>query len=87
MFVNPVYDASNRWSPKTVQSREIKDNDSTNNIRYACNDFYGHWTIWGSDTAVTKYETNDAFETVDSGATQTVYTVRVKKAINAAGFS
>ena len=85
MFVNPKYDASNKHSKRTYTSRSVKDNDSANNIRWALRDFYAH--VWGTDVTVKKLSVNDKFETVDKDATQTVYTVKIVRAISGDGFT
>ena len=87
MFVNPKYNKDVKNSKRTVTSREVKDNDSAHNIRRALCDFYCSNQIWGSNVEVKKYETNDKFETVESGSTQIVYTVKVLKAIDGDGFT
>ena len=87
MFVNPKYDKDVKGSLRTITSREVKDNDSATNIRWAVQDFYGRWDTWGTWVDVKKYETNDKFETVDSDSTQIVYTVKVMRAIDQKGFT
>ena len=87
MFINPKYDKDVKNSARTVTTREVKDNDSANNIRRALCDFYCKGDIWGSNLEVKKYETNDKFETVDSDSTQIVYAVRVMRAIDGDGFT
>jgi hypothetical protein len=87
MFVNPRYDSSNKKSPRTVTSREVTDNASASQVRWAIQDFYGSGYTVGSWVDVKKYETNDAFETVESGATKFVYTAKVMRAIDGPGWS
>ena len=77
MFVNPKYSKDVKDSKRTITSREVKDNDSAWSIRQAVQDFYGRWDTWGTNVEVTMYETNDKFETVESGSTQIVYAVKV----------
>lgn len=88
-FMNPKYDPTDKHSVRYVDSRAIKDNDSTNNWRYAIRDFYLNHRIWGSDVTVTKYSVNDKFETVakSADATMTVYNVLVKRSIADVGFT
>ena len=71
MFMNPKYDPTDRKSPQTVLTREVKDNGSADSIRNALKDFYGNGRIWGSDIEVTKLEVNDSFETVTNSADAT----------------
>ena len=69
VFVNPNYNPDDKNSPRTVTTRELKDNADASTVRNALQDYYNHWKVWSSQVEVFKYETNDAGETVTDGAT------------------
>ena len=85
VFVNPLYNPDDKNSARTITSRECDDNSGNSCIRGALEDFY--WTVWGSGMEVNQYQTNDAYETVESDHTQLVYNCRVKRSISGAGFT
>jgi len=41
----------------------MDDDDSEWGVRRAIRDFYANGYVWGSDVEVTRYYTNDAYET------------------------
>jgi len=87
MFVNPLYDPTNKKSVQIYTTGLIKDNDNTNRVRSYIVKYY--YAVWGSNVAVTStnYDADDIETTVSADVVKTVYTVTVLRQINGPSFT